>query len=73
MTGVQTCALPISYAICMTLGLVAISVLFLSPVVHFLAVICSWLAMLVFFTVLHYVKEKTLSAEEKAESRDLGE
>lgn len=65
--------LAIAYAICMTLGLVAISVLFLSPVAHFVAVLACWLAMLIFFTVLHYVKERSLSEVERAESRDIGE
>lgn len=62
--------LAVAYAICMTLGLVGISGLFLPPLVHFVLVLGVWLALLVFFTVLHYVKEKSLSAEELAESRE---
>ncbi len=59
--------LAVAYSICMVLGATAISVLFLPPVIHLVLVLVSWVALLVFFTVLHYVKERTLAGEELAE------
>lgn len=64
--------LAVAYAICMALGAVAISVLFLPPVAHLILVLVSWVVLLIFFTVLHYIKERSLGDEEQAE-RLLGE
>lgn len=60
--------LAVAYTICMVLGMVAISVLFLPPKVHFIAVLCTWFVLLAFFTVLHYVKERSLAEVERAEA-----
>jgi len=65
--------LAVAYAICMILGMVAISVLFLSPNAHFATVMVAWVALLVFFTVLHYVKERSLAEIERAECDLCGE
>jgi len=59
--------LAVAYSICMVLGATAISVLFLPPLIHFILVIVLWVALLVFFTVLHYIKERSLAGEELAE------
>jgi len=48
--------------------MVAISVLFLPPVAHFILVLSTWTGLLIFFTVLHYVKERSLADVERAES-----
>jgi len=63
--------LAVAYAICMGLGAVAISVLFVEPMLHFALVIASWAALLAFFIVLHYVKERSLAAVERAEAEGL--
>lgn len=60
--------LAVAYAVCMALGAVTISVLFLPPMWHFALVLSAWLALVVFFTVLHYIKEHSLSEIERAES-----
>ncbi len=52
--------LAIVYATCMALGAVAVSVLYLSPLAHWLVVIASWLVLMGLFVVLHFAKERSL-------------
>ena len=61
--------LTIAYGICMALGAVAISVLFLPPVAHLILLLSTWLALCAFFFVLHYVKERSLADVEQAEQK----
>lgn len=64
--------LAVAYAVCMALGAVAISVLFLEPAWHLALVLASWLGLLAFFTVLHFIKERSLGDEERAEGSPSG-
>ncbi len=55
--------LAIVYAVCIAMGAIAVSVLFLSPLLYWLAVLASWIALAVLFLVLHYIKERALAKE----------
>lgn len=48
------------YSTCMVLGAVAVLELYLSPLVHWLALIASWGLLLLLFIILHYLKEKSV-------------
>ena len=61
--------LAVAYAVCMALGAVAISVLFLPPAWHLALVLASWLGLLAFFTILHFIKERSLGDEERSEGK----
>ncbi len=52
--------LAVIYALCMALGLAASSVLYLSPMAHWLVIMVSWFSVGLFFTILHFKKEKSL-------------
>jgi len=60
--------LAIIYALCMALGLAAASVLYLSPLLHWLVIMASWFSVGLFFTVLHFKKEKSLERADLAEN-----
>ena len=60
--------LAVAYAWCMGLGAVAVSALFLQPLTHWILTIAAWAALLAFFITLHYIKERALAQEERAEA-----